>query len=167
MSVMNSFIDREVKSDLFILEALRIRLEGVLNFDMDRLPHHVSIRHPSKWIPFLCAHGGICVLGRYQSSNRHFETAKQLGCRSQSRLVHYSHRCVRSVPKNAWSGYGSPDFPANDGHRYCSIDAIVSAFYAVEAYSTSRSLLITLPPLNMKLGNPRKWLFTPEWSNLD
>lgn len=148
MSIIESLVKRGVKSDSFVM-ALRIRLEGVLNSDMDaaqavfRTLLARGLR-PNEYHFSALMEGFVCS-GDIKTATNILETAKQSGVKANVVLftiliaayarTYDPNMAVRTFQKMTSIGI-SPDV--------ASIDAVVSAFYAVGAYSTCRRLLITL-----------------------
>ena len=147
-SIVESLVKRRVKSDPFMM-ALRIRLEGVLNSDMDaaqavfRTMLARGIR-PNEYHFSALMEGFVCS-GDIKTATDMLETAEQAGVKANIVLftiliaaysrTYDSNMAVRTFQQMTSIGI-SPDV--------ASIDAVVSAFYAVGAYSTCRRLLITL-----------------------
>ncbi|KAF8807509.1 hypothetical protein BYT27DRAFT_7138478 [Phlegmacium glaucopus] len=147
-SIIQSLIDRKVKSDPFMM-ALRIRLEGVLNFDMDAA-QAVFRTMLARGIPpneyhFSALMEGFVCSGDIRAATDVLKTAEQSGVKANVVLftiliaayarMYDPNMALRTFQRMTSTGV-SPDV--------ASIDAVVSAFYAVGAYSTSRRLLITL-----------------------
>lgn len=147
-SIIDSLIDRKVKSDPFMM-ALRIRLEGVLNSDMDAAQAVFRTMlargiHPNEY-HFSALMEGFVRSGDIKAAIDVLKTAEKSGVGTNVVLftiliVAYArmydpNMALRTFQQMTSNGI-SPDI--------ASIDAVVSAFYAVGAYSTSRRLLITL-----------------------
>lgn len=147
-SIMESLIDRKVKSDPFMM-ALRIRLEGVLNSDMDAAQAVFRTMlargiHPNEYHFSALMEGFVCS-GDIGAATDVLKTAEQSGVKANVVLftiliaayarTYDPDMALRTFQQMTSTGI-SPDV--------ASIDAVVSAFYAIGAYSTSRRLLITL-----------------------
>lgn len=147
-SIMESLIDRQVKSDSFMM-ALRIRFEGVLNSDMDaaqavfRTMLARGIR-PNEY-HFSALMEGFVHSDDIRAAVDVLKTAEHSGVKANVvmftiLITAYARKynptmAVRTFQQMTSTGI-SPDVP--------SIDAVVSAFYAIGAYSISHRLLITL-----------------------
>ena len=147
-SIIESLADRKVKSDPFMM-ALRIRLEGVLNSDMDAAQAVFRTMlargiHPNEYHFSALMEGFVCS-GDIKSATNILDTVEQSGVKANVVLftiliAAYARKydpimAMRTFQQMTSNGI-SPDV--------ASIDAVVSAFYAVGAYSTCRRLLITL-----------------------
>lgn len=147
-SIIESLIARNVKSDPFMM-ALRIRLEGVLNSDMDSAQAVFRTMlargiHPNEYHLSALMEGFVSS-GDIKAAADVLKTTERSGVKANVVMftiliaayarTYNPNVALRTFQQMTSTGI-SPDV--------ASIDAVVSAFYAVGAYSTARRLLITL-----------------------
>lgn len=147
-SMMESLINCKVKSDPFMM-ALRIRLEGVLNSDMDAAQAVFRTMlargiQPNEYHFSALMEGFVCS-GNIRAASDVLKTAEQSGVKANVvfftiLIAAYARTYNPNMALRTFQQMMSSGIPPD----VASIDAVVSAFYAVGAYSTSRRLLITL-----------------------
>jgi pentatricopeptide repeat protein len=147
-SIVESLNDRKVKSDPFLM-ALRIRLEGVLNSDMDAAQAVFRTMLARGILPneyhFSALMEGFVRIGDIKAAVDILKTAEQSGVKANVVLftiiiTGYARMYDPNMALRTFQQMTSVDISPD----VASIDAVVSAFFAVGAYSTCRRLLTTL-----------------------